>query len=59
VLCNDCFAHFYGTEIKRDRMEYLHLSFGLDQLEDVIQEINQYTMGLDRILPAGEYAEGV
>jgi hypothetical protein len=45
VLCKDCFAHFYGTEIKRDRMEYLHLKFGLDQLEDVIQEINQYTMG--------------
>jgi hypothetical protein len=25
-LFNDCFAHFYGTDIKRDRMEYLHLT---------------------------------
>jgi hypothetical protein len=29
VLFNDCFAHFYGTDIKRDRMEYLHLTSSL------------------------------
>jgi hypothetical protein len=26
MLFNDCFALLYGTDIKRDRMEYLHLT---------------------------------